>query len=204
MGLTTTNLTRLRPYADESSLERIGGHQINWAAVTAVNGVKQLKAGTVVGKKAGKAQPCATSVTLTSVVVATNVATATLVGHGFAAGDVILVAGANLAYANGLKTIATVPDADTFTYAAVGSDATATGTITARVAAQAILETDANESAVVEALSGYSLLVGGVVFENLLPDATGGPPTALPAAYKTELTTAGATFKYTLYADSRS
>jgi hypothetical protein len=204
MALTTTKLTRLRPYADESSLERAGGHQINWAAVTAVNGVKSLKAGTVVGKKAGKAQPCATSVTLTSVAVATNVATATLNGHGFTAGDIVTIAGANLAYANGVKTIATVPDADTFTYAATGSDATATGTITARVAAQAILETDANESAGVESLSGYSLLVGGVVLENLLPDATGGPPKALPAAYKSELTSAGCTFKYVTYADSRS
>ena len=204
MSLTTTSITRLRPYADESSLERAGGHRINWAAVTAVNGVKRVQSGTVVGRKAGLAQPCAVSVTLTSVAVATNVATATLEAHGFAVGDVITVAGANLAYVNGTKTIATVPTADTFTYAATGADATATGTITARVTAQGILETDANESSSTEALTGYSLLVGGVLYETLLPDATGGPPKALPAAYKTELVAAGCTFKFIPYADSRS
>lgn len=203
MGLTTTSLTRIRPYADESSLERAGGRLINWAAVTAVNGVKSLKAGLAMGRKAGKIQPCATAVTLTSVVVTSNVATATLVGHGFAAGDVIVVAGANIAYANGIKTIATVPDADTFTYEATGSNATATGTITARVAAQGLLETDATEGANAESLTGYSMLVGGVVFDNLLPDAT-GTPKVFPAAYKTELTTAGATFKFVTYADNRS
>ena len=203
MALTTTALTRLRPYADESSLERAGGQLINWAAITAVNGLKQIRAGTVVGRKAGKALPCGTSVTLTSVVVATNVATATLVAHGFAVGDVIIVAGANLAYVNGSKTVATVPTPDTFTFVATGSDATATGTITARVTAIGILETDATEGAGAESLSGYSLLVGGVVYESLLPDATSSPK-VLPAAYKTELASAGCTFKYVAYADNRS
>ncbi|NCC94511.1 MAG: hypothetical protein EOM10_14745, partial [Opitutae bacterium] len=42
MALTTTSLTRLRPYADEASLERAGGHLIDWDAVTAVSGVKAL------------------------------------------------------------------------------------------------------------------------------------------------------------------
>lgn len=202
MSLTTTSLTRLRPYADESSLERAGGHQIDWAAIAAINGVKQIRAGTVMGRKAGKVQPCAVGVTLTSVVVASNVATATLTGHGFAVGDVITVAGANLAYANGVKTIVSVPDANTFTFEATGADAAATGTITARVAAQQIIETDATEGARAESLSGYSMLVGGVLYENLLPDAAGDPK-AVPAAYKAELTTAGCSFKWVRYADSR-
>jgi hypothetical protein len=202
MALTTTSVTRLRPYADESSLERAGGHQINWTALGAVNGIKRVLAGTVVGRKAGRLLPCATGVTLTSVVVATNVATATLNAHGFVAGDAITVAGANLAYANGTKTI-TAADVNTFTYAAVGTDGTATGTITARPTAQGIIETDATEGAGVESLSGYGLLVGGVVYDTLLPDAT-GTPRVVPAAYKVELTAAGCGFKFIPYADNRS
>lgn len=50
-----------------------------------------------------------------------------------------------------------------------------------------LLEGDAVEDSLVDSLSGYGLLVGGVVYENLLPDATGGPPATLPSAVKTEL-----------------
>ena len=87
--------------------------------------------GTVMSRKAsGKLTPRSTSITLTSVVVASNVATATKTNHGYSVGDQVYVAGSNLSYANGLKTVASVPDANTFTYAATGSNATATGTIT--------------------------------------------------------------------------
>jgi hypothetical protein len=67
-----------------------------------------------------------------------------------------------------------------------------------------ILLTDANEDAPEEALTGYGILVGGVLFENLLPDATGGPPKALASQTKTDLVTAGCTFKFVVYADSRA
>lgn len=54
-----------------------------------------------------------------------------------------------------------------------------------------LLETDAVEGELSAPLSGYGVMIGGAVFENLLPDATGGPPATLPAAIKTELQTAG-------------
>jgi hypothetical protein len=50
-----------------------------------------------------------------------------------------------------------------------------------------LLEGDAVEGSLDDSLSGYGLLVGGVVYENLLPDATGGPPAVLASAVKTEL-----------------
>jgi hypothetical protein len=194
----------VRPYLDEESLERAGGHQIDWTTVTLADAdsKKYLKAGTVVGKTAaGLLVPRGATQTIT-VVVTSNVATATLVGHGHSVGDVLIISGANLAYVNGTKTIASVPDADTFTFVATGANGTATGTIVASRTAIGILETDAVYASHSDSLSGYSLLVGGVLYETLLPDAT-GTPKMLPAAYKTELDAAGCTFKYQTYADSR-
>lgn len=205
MGLTTVHLTRVRPYADEKSLERAGGHQIDWAKVllTDDDGNKYVRGGTVMGRTAaGLLVPRATTTTLT-VVVASNVATATATAHGFSVGDTIIVSGANLSYVNGTKVIVSVPTANTFTFAATGADATATGTIVASRTSIGLIETDAVQNGHADSLSGYSLLVGGVLIETLLPDAT-GTPKVLPSAYKTELTAAGCTFKYTAYADSRA
>lgn len=53
-----------------------------------------------------------------------------------------------------------------------------------------LLETDAVEGDRAAALTGYGVVIGGAVYENLLPDAT-GDPAVLPSAYKTELQTAG-------------
>ena len=83
------------------------------------------------------------SVTLTSpkLVVASNVATATVSGgHHFvmqgATGPVITIAGASPSSLNGDWRIASVPNSTTFTFNTVGiADQTATGTITAQIAA---------------------------------------------------------------------
>jgi hypothetical protein len=206
MGLTTRTVATMRYVVDETSLERAGGHLIDWDSVTNTNadGTKHVEAGTVVSRtSAGLLQPRAFSVAPTSIVVSSNVATVTLVGHGFSAGEYVTISGANESYVNGTFEIASVPDADTFTYATTGADATATGTIAMSRRAVGILETDATQNAPAASLSGYGLLVGGVLYETLLPDATGSP-LALPAAYKTELTAAGCTFKYVVYADSRA
>lgn len=78
------------------------------------------------------------SVTLTSLAVASNVATATVSGgHNFAmvgnTGPVITIAGATPSALNGQWRIASVPGSTTFTFATTGiSDQTATGTITAK------------------------------------------------------------------------
>jgi hypothetical protein len=205
LTLTNYSLSRSRAVVDESSLERMNGLQIDWASITAdADGAKRLKAGTIVSRKAdGKVQPRSFTQTLTSVSVTSNVATATKVAHGYSVGEQIYVSGANLAYVNGIKTIATVPDADTITFAATGANASATGTIVASRVATEMIETDATDLNRVEALSGYGSLVGGVFFENLLPDAT-GTPKVLPTQYKSELVTAGCTFKFRQYADSRA
>lgn len=65
-----------------------------------------------------------------------------------------------------------------------------------------ILRSDAFENSPVAAKSGYGSIEGGKMYENLMPDAdTDGN---IPAGYKTELNTAGCTFTYTDWRDSRS
>jgi len=67
-----------------------------------------------------------------------------------------------------------------------------------------ILISEANEDAPAEALTGYGILVGGVLYDNLLPDAAGGPPKTIGSTKKNALATAGCTFKWEVYADSRA
>lgn len=70
--------------------------------------------------------------------------------------------------------------------------------------ATGILETNAVENDRSAALSGYGVIIGGALYENLLPDAT-GTPAVLPTAYKTELQTAGVGtgFAFFQYGDTR-
>lgn len=69
--------------------------------------------------------------------------------------------------------------------------------------ATGLLATTAIEGDRSAALSGYGVIVGGVIYEALLPDSSGSPK-VLAAAIKTELGTAGCTFKWELYTDNRA
>lgn len=73
------------------------------------------------------------TVTLTSITRSGSTATATYTSHGFKAGQLVYIAGANETEYNGNKRVLTVPDANTFTFTVSGTPATpATGTITAK------------------------------------------------------------------------
>lgn len=67
-----------------------------------------------------------------------------------------------------------------------------------------ILEHTAYQDDPTAAKSGYPVVVGGVIYENLIAQASGGPPKTLAAAIKTELAAAGAGFVYEIYEDNRS
>lgn len=88
---------------------------------------------------------------------------------------------------------------------AVG-DTLGAGKVSPRVAATnaaiGLLETDAVEGDTNAPLSGYGLIIGGAVFETLLPDSTGNPRT-LDANIKTELNAAGTGFAFLAYSDAR-
>lgn len=65
-----------------------------------------------------------------------------------------------------------------------------------------LLETTATEGDKAAALSGYGMIIGGAIYENLLPEASGSPAT-ISSTYKTELQTAGVGtgFAFMQYAD---
>lgn len=69
--------------------------------------------------------------------------------------------------------------------------------------ATCILETNAVEGAKEHAKSGYGVMVGGVLYEGLLPGASGSPR-RIPSAERTELDAAGCTFKWDTYEDNRT
>jgi len=69
--------------------------------------------------------------------------------------------------------------------------------------AEGFIESDAKEGDLSAALSGYGVVFGGYLWENLLPDSSGGPPRVLAAGIKSELVTAGNRFKFFQYTDSR-
>ena len=79
--------------------------------------------------------PTVTTVTLSDIDVASNIATATSsTDHGFSAGQWINVSGATAGYVNGMKQVITAPTATTFTFLAFGANVTnLTGTATAGV-----------------------------------------------------------------------
>lgn len=58
-----------------------------------------------------------------------------------------------------------------------------------------LLISTATEDSLVDALTGYGILVGGVIYENLLPEDI--------TLFKTELATNGAGFVWVQYSDSR-
>ena len=66
-----------------------------------------------------------------------------------------------------------------------------------------MLETSALEDDPVAAKSGYGMIVGGRLYENLLPDATGSPK-VLASAIKTELAASGTGFSFEQSGDNRA
>lgn len=69
--------------------------------------------------------------------------------------------------------------------------------------ATGILATTAIQDDRSAALSGYGVIVGGVIYEALLPDSSGAPK-VLAAAIKTELDAAACTFQFERYEDNRA
>ncbi len=76
------------------------------------------------------------------------------------------------------------------------ANASATGTHPGLRVATEMIETDATNTNGAEALTGYGSIVSGVFYENLLPDAAGGPPRCCPAPTRASFVSASCTFKY--------
>lgn len=213
MGRTTTSISRPAFIVDPNSIDRNGGRQIDWTNVAA-----RFYTTAVVVTTSATASQGATAVTVTALPGAIpSGTTLDFGGAKFARLTADAAAGATS------LTVAALPTAlasgDTATYVGpngkrvlpagtVVGDTLGSGLISPRVAstntAIGILETTAVEGETIAALSGYGVIVGGVVFENLLPDATGGPPATLAGGIKTELAAAGTGFSFQSYGDNRS
>lgn len=204
---------------DPQSIDRNNGRQIDWANVGQKYRETPGTPPVVVVVGAAGAAGGATSVPVAALTDA--IPTGTTLDFGtnkFARLTAPAAAGAVT------LTVAALPTAlvsgDTATYpgtqgsgnkvlkaGTVVGDALGAGKVGPRVVttnpAIGFLATDAAENDPVSARSAYGVIVGGELYENLLPDAVAG---VLPAAIKTELNTVGVSkgFLFQTYGDDRT
>jgi len=194
--------------ADPESIDRNTGRQIDWTRIP-----NTYKAGTSYTVKAnGAALAAATSITVDALPIA--LPTGTVLDFAGAGEFATLTAPA----ASGATSItvealdAAIEDNDEATYLVSASNdkvipggtsmaELSSGKVVPRVArpgseaAIGILWSTATENGVTDALTGYAIIVGGVIYETLLPETI--------TSYKTELETNGTSWVWETYSDSR-
>lgn len=208
---TTTELTRPPFVADWKSINRDTGHTIDWANV----GERYRSTPGQIVKMAAAALADATSLTVDALEFA--VPSGTLIYFG-QLGETVRTTALAAAGATALAVEAdhtAIEDNDEGTITGSGYKMIPAGTrmgaagtngrIYPRVEtsnpAQMILATNAREDGEYGAAQSYGVMLGGVLYDNLLPGAT-GTPKVIPAAEKTELATAGCFFTFKQYRDS--
>jgi hypothetical protein len=130
---------------------------------------------------------------VTSISVASGVATAVISGHGYEAGKTILVSGATPTGLNGNQVIASVVDANTVTFAVSGvADGGATGTITAKRAPLGWVKAFAGTNTAV-----YSRPESGATTMLLRVDDTGAGVASATSARAVMVETAAGVDSYT-------
>lgn len=203
---------------DPHAVTRDDGRQIDWTYLSTTSYASATGTVSVVVGAAGAAA-AATSVPVAALTAA--IPSGTVLNFGtnkFATLSAPAAAGATT-----LTTLA-IPTAlvsgDTATYrSGVGTLVIKAGTVMAElttgkiipravsgaVTATCILATDAEQNNLNASLSGYGVILGGVIYENNLPEATGGPPKVITTGWKTELQTAGVGtgFAFRQYGDTR-
>ena len=215
---TTHYLTRLPFVVDPHSIVRDDGRQIDWdqvppdtyatsTGVTATVGAAGAAQGATSIPVAALAGPIPSGVTLKftgadefatltapAATGATSLTVAALV-NALESGDA-----ATYRTNYGKRVIAAGTVMSELTSGKIVPRAITTATATC------ILETAAEEGSPSDALSGYGVIIGGALYENMLPEATGGPPKVLNTTWKGELQTAGVGtgFAFRQYADTRS
>lgn len=185
---------------DHDSVSLNSGRQVAWAAVPPATygavGQRSIPAGTIVAEtEDGKLVPRVAQLTGT-ITVASGTATVTMTGHGYKVGDTVFINGTGDPDLDGTYTVATVPDANSFTFETEAADQTGTDAFTSGDAI-GILVTSAQENSRSDSLTGYGVFVGGVFYENLLPDFEDGE-------WETIVTELGERFSFESYQDSRS
>lgn len=212
MGRTNYSPSRVGFIVDPQSIDRLNGRQIDWALVGENNrrtpgqiviaGATSISATTL--NVTALARPLASGTVLDfgldefAVTTAAAAAGATTVPvraipYALEGGEVAVVAGTGAKFLPAGTVIGTL----------LGSGKASPRIVTTNPAI-GLLETNAtDDEKAPDALSGYGIIVGGVIYENLLPEATGGPPKVLASAVKTELAAAGMGWVWQSYSDSR-
>jgi hypothetical protein len=217
MPRTTSNPSVAGFVVDPSSVDRLDGRQIDWTQVGEERRETPGTAIVIVVVGAAGAAGGATSVPVAALSAA--IPSGTTLDFG---GAKFARLTAPAAIGAVTLTVAALPTAlvsgDTATYAgtkgsgnkvlkagtAVG-ELLGAGKIGPRVLttnpAVGLLATTAVENDPVASRSGYGVIAGGIVYENLLPDAVAG---VVPAGIKTELAANSKGFLFQTYGDDRS
>jgi len=218
MGTRTTRYPSQANFiVDPQSIDKDGGHQIDWANV----GEKYYQGSVAVNVGAAGAAAAATTVPVDALPGAIPKEGQIWFGtNKFARLSAAAAAGATSLTVYALPTA--LVDADVGYWFPPGAkkalpaglvvgekidlDAGGPGMISPRVVttnpAFALLASQAVQDDPVAALSGYGVIVGGVIYEALLPDASGSPR-VLAAAIKTELAANSKGFMFRVYKESR-
>lgn len=222
MGRTTYTPTRPAFLGDLNSIVVDHGHQVDWASVSEDR--RTTPGGTVVVAAAGAIKG-ATSIPVDALVVAVKAGTMLdFGGAGLLPAKITADAAVGAESLSCIALLAALTDNDAAIVAGTGPKFLPAGTvvgmkksrdatpsleqISPRVVtsnpAEGILASDAVENDQSAALTGYGVIRGGSIYENLLPEAT-GTPKVLASAVKNELQTAGVGtgFMFLQYSDSR-
>lgn len=218
MGRSTYNVSQPGFVCDNNSMRKNSGRQIDWANVPESYRETPPTAPVVVTVGAAGALAGAVSVPVDALSGAIPSGTVLSFGtNKFARLTANAAAGATSLTTAAIPTALVDNDAATYTPAdgsgnkilpagtAVGELLSGNGKISPRVVttnpATGFLVSTAIENDESAALSGHGVYIGGVVYENLLPDAVAGD---IAAGIKTELAAAGCTFQYEDYLDDRA
>lgn len=217
MTRTTTNVSRLPFVADPHSVMRNSGRQIDWDAIP--ESTRETAAVTHTVTMGASALAAATSLTVTA--TTKRIPSGTILDFGtnkFARLTADAEVGATTLAVAAIPTALAGSETATVTYSpASGPKVLRAGTVVGELAgagklrprvvttnpATGIMEMTAREGDTSAAASGYGIIIGAHVYENLLPDATGGPPKTLAGAIKTELLANGYAWSFETYGDNR-
>jgi len=199
MGRTTRNASRPGLIANDSSIDLNSGRTVDWANVPTsrenADGDKEITAGMPMSFSANGMIPRSdTEFSLSNLTESGGTATATTSNdHNYEVGDEVTISGTT--NYDGTYEITAVPSATTFEFSISGSPADeSSGTVV--IEANGLIRTNAIEGEPSHSLSGYGVVVGGVVYGNLLP-------VSLTDTYKSELQDHGSGFVFETYEDNR-
>lgn len=212
MSWTTSFVSRPHFVADLRSITQNSGRQIDWTIVT---DAYRATAQTVT--TSAEALATATSIAVVALPVALKAGQLLHFGSGeFAKLTAAAAAGATSITVEALPN--TIESGDTAIVAGDGAKLIKAGTVMCELStgllvprairpgsetATCLLGTNAVEGTRSDALTGYGCIVGGVIYENVLPESSGSPK-VMNSTYKTELQAAGTGFAFEQYADNMS